>query len=100
VRRSYFPAALPVVARNAESVRVWENSLFSQGVWSINQPMPLASVSMRRVPPLGRPCWSNWVTWASANCPVGRSVIWRVRSKGLVGSKRVFKKVGAVELMS
>lgn len=37
--------------------------------------------------------------WASASCPVGRSVIWRVRSNGLVGSKRVDQRVLAVELM-
>ncbi|WP_127087350.1 hypothetical protein [Dulcicalothrix desertica] len=42
----------PVVARrNAVSVRVWATSLFSQGVVSMNQPTPLASLSMRRVPP-------------------------------------------------
>lgn len=52
VSRSYLPTASPVVARKAVSVRVWLNSLFSQGVVSMNQPTPLASVSIRRVPTL------------------------------------------------
>lgn len=52
----------------------------------MNQPIPLASASMRIVPPLGRPKESNWVIWASASCPVGRSVIWKLMLK--VGSKR------------
>jgi hypothetical protein len=57
-------------------------------------------ISVRIVPPLGRPYWSYLVIWASASCPVGRSAIWRVRSKGLVGSKRVCQMVGAVELIT
>ena len=51
------------------------NSELSSGVSSINQPTPLASWSMRIVPALGVPFSSKPVIVASANCPVGRSVI-------------------------
>jgi hypothetical protein len=51
---------------------------------------------MRIVPPLGRPCWSYWVSWASASCPVGRSVIWRLMLK--VGSKRVDQRLSGLSL--
>jgi hypothetical protein len=43
------------VALKAESVRDEPNSLFSQGVLSMNQPKPLPSMSRVRVPELGRP---------------------------------------------
>ena len=56
VRRSYFPwASESAVARSAVSVRVCENSLWSKGVGSMNQPSPLALWSMRIFPPLGIP---------------------------------------------
>ena len=84
VRRSYFPwASESAVARSAVSVRVCENSLWSKGVVSMNQPSPFALWSMRIFPPLGIPWSVNSVTWASASCPVGRSVTWRVRLSGL-----------------
>lgn len=70
--------------------------MLSNGVVSMNQPTPLASLSMRSVPPLGRPYWSNLVIWASASCPVGRSAIWRSMLK--VGSKRVCQSVGELSL--
>lgn len=61
------------------SARVCENSLWSRGVGSMNQPTSLALRSMRMVPPLGIPWELYEVIWASASCPVGRSVISRVR---------------------
>lgn len=100
VRRSYFPAALEVVvARKAVSVRGWVNSLWSKGVGSMYHPMPLASVSISMVPPVGRPLESNLVTTASASCPVGRSFIWRLMFKGLVGLRREVQRVWALLLM-
>lgn len=71
--------------------------MLSNGVVSMNQPTPLASLSMRRVPPLGRPSESNLVIWASASCPVGRSVIWRLMLKA--GSKRVDQRLSGLELI-
>ena len=49
----------------------------------MNLPSPFALWSMRIFPPLGIPWSVNSVTWASASCPVGRSVTWRVRLSGL-----------------
>lgn len=67
VSRSYLPAALPIVAQKAVSVRVWENLVLSNGIVLMNQPTPLASLSMRSVAPLGHPYWSNLVSWASGS---------------------------------
>lgn len=74
------------------SVMVWENSLWSKGVVSMNQPKPFALWSMRILPPLGIPWSVNSVTWASASCPVGRSVISRVRFSGLSCSVLVISR--------
>ena len=82
VNRSYLPeAALLGVAVKYESVP-W-NSLLSCGVGSMNQPTPLASVSMLMVAALGRPLVSYPVMVASASCPVGRLVMSKVRLMGL-----------------
>ncbi len=59
------------------------NSLLSKGVSSINQPTPLASWSISIVPALGFPEESNPAIVASANCPVGRSVIWKLMYSGI-----------------
>jgi hypothetical protein len=56
----------------------------SQGVLSMNQPRPLASVSRVRVPEVGRPMGSKPVILASASWPVGRSVISILRLNGVV----------------
>ena len=56
------------------------NSELFNGVSSINQPIPLASWSMRIVPALGVPLSSKPVMVASASCPFGRSVIWKSMS--------------------
>ncbi len=73
------------------SPRGWLNSLLSCGVGSMYQPMPLASWSMRRVPPLGRPKGSNWVMVASASCPVGRSLTTSLKSKKVSKSTSLFQ---------
>lgn len=62
-------------------------------------PSPLASRSIRRVPPLGCPEGSYWVMTASASCPGGRSVIWRLMLKRIEGCKNKFQNVSAVELI-
>lgn len=49
----------------------------------MNQPVPLASSSMRRVPAMGWPLASKRVSWASASWPVGRSLIAKFRSNGV-----------------
>ena len=57
----------------------------------MNQPTspfedkPLASWSMRIVPALGFPEESNPAIAASANCPLGRSVIWKFMSNCVSG---------------
>lgn len=61
------------------------NSLLSRGVESINQPLPLASSSMKIVPALGIPEASKLVICASASCPLGRLVIWNVILRGVSG---------------
>ena len=78
VNRSYLPeAGLLGAAVKYESVP-W-NSLLSCGVGSMNQPTPLASVSMLMVAALGRPLVSYPVMVASASCPVGRFVMSKLR---------------------
>ena len=47
----------------------------------MNQPTPLALRSMRIVPWLGLPSGSNPAIVASASCPAGRSVIWKLISR-------------------
>ncbi len=64
-------------------VSVVLNSLESQGVESMNQPLPLASSSMLIVAALGRPFWSYPVMVASASCPVGRLVMLKVKPRSV-----------------
>lgn len=63
----------------------------------MNQPLPLASRSIRMLPPIGRPWESNLVIWASASCPVGRSVKEKLMLKELIRLRRLFHLVGTVE---
>ena len=62
--------------RFARTAVFWAvNSELSKGVSSINQPLPLASRSMRIVPALGFAESSKSVMVASASCPLGKSII-------------------------
>ena len=61
------------------------NSLLSKAVSSMNQPTPLALWSMRIVPALGFPKESKPAIAASANCPAGRSLIWKLMSSCVSG---------------
>lgn len=75
------------------------NSVLSKGVESMNQPLPLASPSIRMLPSIRSPWESYFVIWSSASCPVGRSLTIRLMSKGVWGKRREFQKVCAVELI-
>lgn len=72
------------------------NSVLSKGVESMNQPLSLASESIRILPPMGRPRESYSVIWASASCPVGRSVKEKVMLK--VGSNKVDQELSGLSL--
>ena len=51
----------------------------------MNQPTPLALWSIGVVPALGVPLALKLVMVASASCPGGRSVIWKLMSSGVEG---------------